>query len=237
MNIGQIRRHLPALCLALGAGLFVRLAWLSWIHPNPNDGRFDDTVWYRNSAHYISTGEGYLNPFSGTPTAGWPPGYPAYLGLVFRFFGESDMRAYLANAAAALATIAIVYCIGLLLFDRRTALVGALAIAIWPGQVFFTSLALSEVLFTTLFSGALLHRAARPEGTHWTRPARYPLRPCDRRRDADPRSGAGLAAPRRRRLAPRRIRMATGDRLGYACRCRAGGGSRAVGLPQSARAR
>lgn len=162
MSTTGIRRHLPALGLILSAAFVIRLAWTLVIHPDPADGRFDDTVWYRGSAHYLALGEGYLNPFSGTPTAGWPPGYPAFLGATFKLFGEGVAQTAGANIVVMLLTIVVVYAIALLLFDRRTALVAAGALAVWPGQVYFASLTLSEPLFTLLFSLAVLLMLAAP---------------------------------------------------------------------------
>ncbi len=152
----QIRRHLPALGLILLLGLALRLLWILYVHPDPAPSHLDDTVWYRGAAHFIARGEGYLNPYVGTPTAGWPPGYPYFLGGIFRIFGEGTWQTYGGNIAVSLLTIPVVYAIGLRLFDRRTALVGAAAMAIWPGQIYFTSLTLSEPLFTLLFSLAVL---------------------------------------------------------------------------------
>jgi 4-amino-4-deoxy-L-arabinose transferase-like glycosyltransferase len=144
-----------------------RVSWLIYIHPNPNDGRFDDTVWYRNSAHFLAAGEGYLNPFSGTKTAAWPPGYPAFLAGVFRIFGEGDVQTYAANVVVALLTIVVVYAVALLLFDQRTAALTALLLAIWPGQVYFSSLTLSEVFFTLLFATAVLCALVVPQLGAW----------------------------------------------------------------------
>ena len=148
MILTQARRHLPAIGAALAAGFIARLAWTLWIHPDPHDGRFDDTAWYRGAAHFISIGEGYLNPYAGTPTAGWPPGYPFLLGGVFRNFGEGNAQTAGANIAASMLTIVAVYCIGLILFDRLTAAISAIVLALCPGQVYFASLTLSEPLFT-----------------------------------------------------------------------------------------
>ncbi len=163
----QIRRHLSGLGLILLTAFLLRLLWISYVRPDPTDGRFDDTAWYRGSAHFFSLGEGYLNPFSGTPTAAWPPGYPAFLGTVFRIFGEGVWQTAGANLVLSLLTVVVVYGIGLLLFDRRTALVAAGATALWPGQIFFTSLTLSEPLFTFLFSLALLLMLAVPRVRAW----------------------------------------------------------------------
>ena len=132
-----------------------RIVWCAFVRPDPTDGRFDDTGWYRGAAHYLARGEGYLNPFSGTPTAGWPPGYPATLGATFKLFGEGIWQTQALNIAAAVLTVLVVYAIGCLMFDRRTAFIAAAALAVWPGQVYFSSLGLSEPLFTLLFTAGI----------------------------------------------------------------------------------
>lgn len=150
--------------MILLAGFALRVAWLACVHPDPVvEGRFDDTAWYRAAAHYFANGDGYVNPFVGTPTAAWPPGYPVFLGTVFRVAGEGVYQTGAANIALALATVVVVYAIALQLTDRRTAIIAAAAMAVWPGQIYFTSLALSEPLFTFLFAlaGLLLISASR----------------------------------------------------------------------------
>lgn len=165
--IAPIRRHLPGLGLILLAGFVLRLLWILSVHPEPNPSGLDDTVWYRGAAHFIARGEGYLNPYVGTPTAGWPPGYPFFLGAVFKASGEGIWQTYAANIVLALLTITVVYGIGLKLFDRRTALVGAAAAAVWPGQIYFTSLTLSEPLFTFLFALGVLLLVLAPDAGAW----------------------------------------------------------------------
>jgi 4-amino-4-deoxy-L-arabinose transferase-like glycosyltransferase len=163
----RIRRHLSGLGLILLTAFLLRLTWIAYVRPDPTDGRFDDTAWYRGAAHFLSRGEGYLNPYAGTPTAAWPPGYAAFLGTVFRISGEGAFQTGFANVVLALLTIVVVYAIGLLLFDRRTALIAAGAMALWPGQIFFTSLTLSEPLFTFLFALAVLLMIAVPRVSAW----------------------------------------------------------------------
>jgi 4-amino-4-deoxy-L-arabinose transferase-like glycosyltransferase len=152
----QLRRHATALGLILVCAVLVRVAWLAYVHPNPTDGRFDDTVWYRGAAHYFANGDGYVNPFTATPTAAWPPGYPVVLGVVFKMFGEGIWSTYALNVALGVLTVGVVYAIGVAMFDRRTAIIAALVMAFWPGQVYFSSLTLSEPLFTFLFATAVL---------------------------------------------------------------------------------
>lgn len=140
------------LCLAAG----LRTAWLMLVHPNPNDGRFDDTVWYWNTARFIAAGDGFRDPYRGSPTLAWPPGYSAFLGAIFKAFGEGRTQAYAANVVLALITITAVYAAARMLLGSRTAIVAALLLAAWPGQIEFTSLALSEPLFAALFALGLL---------------------------------------------------------------------------------
>lgn len=167
MTANQIRRHLPALGLVLLITIAVRIAWLIFVHPDPTDGRFDDTAWYRAAAHFLANGDGYVNPFTGTPTAAWPPGYPVALGLLYKVAGEGRAQTYAANVVLAAATVAIVYAIGMKLFDRRTALIAALALAVWPGQVYFASLTLSEPLFTLLLTTGILLIVLVPDAGPW----------------------------------------------------------------------
>lgn len=146
-----------AIGLILVVALVLRVAWVIYVHPDPvTEGRFDDTAWYSEAARFFANGDGYVNPFTGTPTAAWPPGYPVFLGSVFWIFGEGVYQIAAANIALSLATIVVVYAIALRLFDRPTAMLAAAALAVWPGQIYFNSLALSEPLFTLLFALAVL---------------------------------------------------------------------------------
>jgi 4-amino-4-deoxy-L-arabinose transferase-like glycosyltransferase len=158
-----VRRHGLAIGLILVVALALRVAWVVCVHPDPVlDGRFDDTAWYRVAAHYVANGDGYVNPYTGTPTAAWPPGYPMLLGAIFKLFGEGVYQVAALNIALSLATIVVVYAIAARLFDRPTAIIAAAALAVWPGQIYFTSLSLSEPLFTFLFALAVLLLLAVP---------------------------------------------------------------------------
>jgi hypothetical protein len=54
----QIRRDLPALGLILLLALSIRIVWIIFAHPDPTDGRFDDTAWYYSAAHFFANGDG-----------------------------------------------------------------------------------------------------------------------------------------------------------------------------------
>ncbi|HYM15084.1 MAG TPA: glycosyltransferase family 39 protein [Dehalococcoidia bacterium] len=167
MTAQRIRRQLPTLFLVILIAAAVRIAWIIFVHPNPADGRFDDTAWYYAAARFFAHGDGYVNPFTGTPTAAWPPGYPVALGVLFKIAGTGTTQAYAANVVLATATVAVVYAIAHTLFDRRTALVAALALALWPGQIYFSSLTLSEPLFTFLFALGFLLIVLVPRAGAW----------------------------------------------------------------------
>ena len=166
-----VRRHGLAIGFILVVALVLRVAWVIFVHPDPViEGRFDDTAWYRVAAHYFANGDGYVNPFTGTPTAAWPPGYPVFLGIMFVVFGEGVYQTAAANIVLSLATIVVVYAIALRMFDRPTAILAASALAVWPGQIYFTSLALSEPLFTFLFALAVLLLISIPAAHRWRLP-------------------------------------------------------------------
>lgn len=108
-----------------------------------------DAAWYFNQAISISEGNGYLR--NGEPTAYWPIGYSAILSLAFSVFGATILTGQLLNLAVA--------CIGFFVFlilarfissNEQIARLCVLIIAIYPNNIAFTSLIMSETIFTTL---------------------------------------------------------------------------------------
>ena len=148
----------------------LRLAWALYSKADPTDGRFDDSLLYHYLAIGIRDNLNYVNPFTGVPTGAWPPGYPTFLAGVYSLFGTSVEAAKIAQAVLGAVTVGAVYVLGRRLFDRATALFAALILAVMPGQIFFTGILWSEVLFTLLFVLALIAVAALPN-----RPARERL--------------------------------------------------------------
>jgi 4-amino-4-deoxy-L-arabinose transferase-like glycosyltransferase len=136
--------------------LFLRGLWAAIAVVDPTDGRFDDSVFYHNVAASLARGDGYTGPWTGFPTAQWPPGYPFFLAGIYSLFGPTVAGARLANVVLGAATAALVYVLALRLFDKRTAILAGLLAAVFPGQIFFVSLVWSEVVFTFAFVLALL---------------------------------------------------------------------------------
>jgi 4-amino-4-deoxy-L-arabinose transferase-like glycosyltransferase len=146
----------------------VRLLAVAYAHPDPRDGRYDDSVWYDTTAQHLAAGDGYVfdpavwkapdgsriypdeNALS--PTALWPPGYPLTLAVVYKLTGDSLNAARLLNVLLGAATAALVYLIARRLFDRTAAVIAGATVALLPSHVLFTTVLLSETLFGFLLA-------------------------------------------------------------------------------------
>jgi 4-amino-4-deoxy-L-arabinose transferase-like glycosyltransferase len=160
-------RWVPILFLV---ALVPRLVWVLYAHSAPVG--LHDPVFYDSLAHGVAAGEGYLNPYTGEPTAYFPPGYPFALAALYFVFGHHIIVAELFNVFIGAATVVITYELAHRLAGHSVALVAGLMLAFFPSQVFYTVTLLSEVLFTLLLMGGLLVLLARPwreEGIGWGR--------------------------------------------------------------------
>jgi 4-amino-4-deoxy-L-arabinose transferase-like glycosyltransferase len=159
------RGHLLVLALIVVTSLTVRSAWVAYANPNPNDGRFDDTLFYDHAAQLLAAGEGYLG-FSDQPTAQWPPGYPLLLAGIYKAFGHHVIAAKALNIVVGAATCILIYIIAARVFDRRVGLLAALIFALFPGQIYYTTLVSTEslspaVLLLLLLAGLVWVRNGR----------------------------------------------------------------------------
>ena len=153
--------------LALG----VRLLTVAVIHPDPRDGRFDDSVWYDTSARHLADGDGYVfdptvwfasdntriypDEEALTPTALWPPGYPVTLAAIYFVTDDSLWAGRMFNVLCGALTAVLVYAIARKLFGRTEAVIAGLLIALLPGHVYFTPLLMSETYFLFLMSATI----------------------------------------------------------------------------------
>ncbi|MEX1254405.1 MAG: glycosyltransferase family 39 protein [Dehalococcoidia bacterium] len=144
-------------------GLSLRLFWVFYAESFPIGG---DQRWYYVVAINLESGYGYVsnsNPSvifgelvgHGDPTAFWPPGYPIVLAGFWKVFPMTLDSAKVFHAVLGALTIPLVYGIGQTLFDRRTGLVAAGLLAVFPNAIIWTPLVISEHLFTFLFVAAL----------------------------------------------------------------------------------
>jgi 4-amino-4-deoxy-L-arabinose transferase-like glycosyltransferase len=159
------------LCAVFAAALIVRLATLAYVHPDPRDGRYDDSVWYDTTARHLADGDGYVfdptvwvaadgsriypNEEELTPTALWPPGYPMTLAVVYAATGDSVLAGQLLNVVLGAATVGLVFLIVRRLFDLTAAVFAGLSLALLPSHVLFTTVLLSETYFGFLLAAVL----------------------------------------------------------------------------------
>jgi 4-amino-4-deoxy-L-arabinose transferase-like glycosyltransferase len=142
--------------VVLGGGAFVlRLVWvLVYGRVAPPVGSINDTTFYEFTAASLSTDGGYTGP-DFQPTAGWPPGFPFVVSLLYRVFGQRLSLALALNVIVATATVILIYLIAERIWSRREARVAAAFFAILPGPLFMTGLYLSESLFIFILVGFL----------------------------------------------------------------------------------
>jgi len=144
-------RRVDVWLIAIVATAFVlRLLWALHVEVDPRTyWRWDMTI-YDYQAYVLANGQGFVD-FAGQPSAHWPPGYPAMLAPLYRLTDNSLLAARLLNVAAGSLIVVLVYLLGRKVFDRRNGLIAAGLLAVFPGQVFATSLIMTEPLFTLLF--------------------------------------------------------------------------------------
>ncbi|MEX2237477.1 MAG: hypothetical protein WEB00_08080 [Dehalococcoidia bacterium] len=150
----------PYLLGAVAVGALVRLALMFHINTVPASDALD----YFTLASNLADGVGYEE--FGRPTAFWPVGYPALLGLVFEIIGNEVWVAKALNLVLALAAIPLLYLLGVVLYGRAVARPASWLLALLPSHVFFTNLLIPEALFTTLqLAVVLLVVAALRDGS------------------------------------------------------------------------
>lgn len=118
-----------------------------------------DAFDYDRHGRSIAAGEGFPESGyvpDGGPSALRPPVYPYVLGAVYAVTGDSIDAARGLGAVCGAISVFLLYLIVLRVWGRRTALIAALALAIFPPQILLARELLSEALFVALELGALL---------------------------------------------------------------------------------
>jgi len=149
--------------------LVLRLLWLSYVHPDPRDGRYDDSLWYDSTARALTAGRGFIfepdvwridsrpvyPDLEAGPTAYRPIGYPLVVAALYEVFGGSLLAGQLLNVVLGAATAVAAYAIGCLAFDRRAGVAAGLVTAAFPSHVLFSSLLMTEVTATFLLAATV----------------------------------------------------------------------------------
>ncbi|MEM9882648.1 MAG: glycosyltransferase family 39 protein [Planctomycetota bacterium] len=129
----------------------VRVAWAVLVPVVP----VSDPGAYDTMARNLAAGHGYslepfredANPDDFTPTAYWAVGAPAVYAAGFAVFGDTYAPVVAVNLIANVATIAFVMLLAARWLTPRHATAAGLCLALWPGQIGFTTLLASELLF------------------------------------------------------------------------------------------
>ena len=138
----------------------LRLAWIIYARTEPL--WFFDPWNYDRLAAALADGKGYVNE-AGQPTAYYPPGYPAVLGAVYWLVGHRPVAGEALNVALGALTAGLVYWIGSRAFGKTAGLLAALAFAVFPSHILYTSQLHSEVMFTVAYLLALGLLLAAPQ--------------------------------------------------------------------------
>jgi len=143
-------RYFVPLCLV--AAFVVRVCWIRCVDAAP----VSDFGWYYERGIDLSAGKGYS--VDGIPTAYWPVGYPAFLGLLLRVFGTSLLVPKAANVIVSIGVLLLSYYMAKKLF--RSELAGRatlLILSFYPNHIAYCSLVGSEIIFVfLLLLGVLL---------------------------------------------------------------------------------
>lgn len=171
-------RYFIAACLVMAFSL--RIGWVLGVDAQP----VSDFRWYYERGLDFASGQGYsvgpdaywpenipprtlsATATGRTPTAYWPVGYPAFLGLLFSLFGPYLLVAKLANVLLYLGILFLACYIGQTLF--ASALVGRITLLVltfYPDHLAYTALLSTEILFLfLLLAGLALLLLSRANG-------------------------------------------------------------------------
>ncbi|HYM15094.1 MAG TPA: glycosyltransferase family 39 protein, partial [Dehalococcoidia bacterium] len=143
-------REMWLLAAIVVGAVALRIGWIWHANVNPFDGRNDDTVFYYATARSIAAHLDYRDQY-GRLTAAWPPGYSLTLAPVLKVLGAGLWQAKALNVALSAATVVLTYALGRRVFGAGAGLTAAAILAAFPGDIFFSTLIMTEVLFGFVF--------------------------------------------------------------------------------------
>lgn len=128
----------------------LRIVWISLSEVLPKS----DFATYHNLADGLAHGVVKFNDY----IAVFPHviGYPLILAVFYNIFGTEVLVAQLLNIAACCGISLVIYKLGKTLLDSRCGLIAAGIWALWPSQIFYTSLVSTEAIFTLLNLSCIL---------------------------------------------------------------------------------
>jgi len=151
------RRYRLAVGAAVVLGLVLRLVWARWVAREPQG--MVDPARYLGYARVIADGRGFIEPWSGFPTAYYPPGYPWFVGVVAwagsPFTDNLPFLVAVVQAFLSAASVALGAVVARRLAGDRAGIVAAFALAVYPNLIFHSGAILGETLYISLFLGFL----------------------------------------------------------------------------------
>lgn len=128
---------------------------------------------YSEIAANLAHGHGFVAEPEGEAILWRAPGYPAFLAVLYRLFGEhNETVVLLAQSALDSMTAVLILYIGARQFDETIGCVSAVLFALHPLSAYYTLRFLSEPLFTLMFTAAI---AAWVAAMHTRRPIAFML--------------------------------------------------------------
>jgi hypothetical protein len=152
-------RFAIALCALTVAGLVLRIVYTLVVAP---DQLGFDAIWYELQSQTLARGDGYVDPDTfyrlgqSVPTANFPPLWPLLLAAVSKIGLDTERAHQIVGALLGTATIVLTALVGARVAGRRAALVAAALVAFSPLLVAADGSLMSESLFVTLITGAVL---------------------------------------------------------------------------------
>ena len=161
------RRNRTALWIT-SIGALLRFGWVASAARMPKG--LADPMLYHDFATKIASGAGYRN-LSGDLTAYYPPGYPYFLGFLYKVasvLSIDNLALWVGFVQAALGAFSVwmIFRLGEFIGGRRVAIGASLTLALWPNLILSSSTFLSETLFlaaliTSMWSASLILQWAR----------------------------------------------------------------------------
>jgi 4-amino-4-deoxy-L-arabinose transferase-like glycosyltransferase len=130
------------LLLFVGVGLALRLLWITFIPTQ----LYADWEWYDKLAYNMSQVWRYEE--DGAPTAYWPIGYPFFLATIYWIFGHSYFAVKFISVLLSMSICLFTYLAAKRIVGPLGARLSLVILALFPSQIFFTSILASEILFT-----------------------------------------------------------------------------------------
>lgn len=153
----QRRPDLLWFSIIVAIALALRFAFVMWLDPDPRlAGVTDDSWFYNNAANALADGRGYISPGRGTPTAQWPPGYPALLASVYLLPGPDVTTGKILNVLLGTLSCGLLFVAGRVLWNRAVGIAAGLLLAFFPSHIFYSTLILTETAYSALVTACIL---------------------------------------------------------------------------------